>query len=289
METSELLKKIRRLEIKTKGLTKHIFSGEYHSAFKGRGMAFSEVRDYTIGDEVRTIDWNVTARYSSPYVKVFEEERELTVMLIIDVSGSSAFGSEDRSKKDVALEVAAVLAFSAIANNDKVGALFISDKVERYITPEKGKQHVLVILRELIEFKPTSQATNLTEGLKFFRNTQKKRTISFVISDFIDENKFMDALRLTRKRHDLIAIKITDDAEKELPNAGFIRLFNAETGETSWVNSGSEEVRNHFEAMFNEREKTITTNFKRSGIDCVSLTTHTDFIPPLVQLFKRRS
>lgn len=289
METSELLKKIRRLEIKTKGLTKHIFSGEYHSAFKGRGMAFSEVRDYTIGDEVRTIDWNVTARYSSPYVKVFEEERELTVMLIIDVSGSSAFGSEDRSKKDVALEVAAVLAFSAIANNDKVGALFISDKVERYITPEKGKQHALVILRELIEFKPTSQATNLTEGLKFFRNTQKKRTISFVISDFIDENNFMDALRLTRKRHDLIAIKITDDAEKELPNAGFIRLFNAETGETSWVNSGSEEVRNHFEAMFNEREKTITTNFKRSGIDCVSLTTHTDFIPPLVQLFKRRS
>ncbi len=289
METSELLKKIRRLEIKTKGLTKHIFSGEYHSAFKGRGMAFSEVRDYTIGDEVRTIDWNVTARYSSPYVKVFEEERELTVMLIIDVSGSSAFGSEDRSKKDVALEVAAVLAFSAIANNDKVGALFISDKVERYITPEKGKQHALVILRELIEFKPTSQATNLTEGLKFFRNTQKKRTISFVISDFIDENNFMDALRLTRKRHDLIAIKITDDAEKELPNAGFMRLFNAETGETSWVNSGSEEVRNHFETMFNEREKTITTNFKRSGIDCVSLTTHTDFIPPLVQLFKRRS
>jgi uncharacterized protein (DUF58 family) len=289
LETSELLKKIRRLEIKTKGLTKHIFSGEYHSAFKGRGMAFSEVRDYTIGDEVRTIDWNVTARYSSPYVKVFEEERELTVMLIIDVSGSSAFGSEDRSKKDVALEVAAVLAFSAIANNDKVGALFISDKVERYITPEKGKQHALVILRELIEFKPTSQATNLTEGLKFFRNTQKKRTISFVISDFIDENNFMDALRLTRKRHDLIAIKITDDAEKELPNAGFMRLFNAETGETSWVNSGSEEVRNHFETMFNEREKTITTNFKRSGIDCVSLTTHTDFIPPLVQLFKRRS
>jgi uncharacterized protein (DUF58 family) len=289
LETSELLKKIRRLEIKTKGLTKHIFSGEYHSAFKGRGMAFSEVRDYTIGDEVRTIDWNVTARYSSPYVKVFEEERELTVMLIIDVSGSSAFGSEDRSKKDVALEVAAVLAFSAIANNDKVGALFISDKVERYITPEKGKQHALVILRELIEFKPTSQATNLIEGLKFFRNTQKKRTISFVISDFIDENNFMDALRLTRKRHDLIAIKITDDAEKELPNAGFMRLFNAETGETSWVNSGSEEVRKHFEAMFNEREKTITTNFKRSGIDCVSLTTHTDFIPPLVQLFKRRS
>ena len=252
-------------------------------------MAFSEVRDYTIGDEVRTIDWNVTARYSSPYVKVFEEERELTVMLIIDVSGSSAFGSEDRSKKDVALEVAAVLAFSAIANNDKVGALFISDKVERYITPEKGKQHALVILRELIEFKPTSQATNLTEGLKFFRNTQKKRTISFVISDLIDENNFMDALQLTRKRHDLIAIKITDDAEKELPNAGFMRLFNAETGETSWVNSGSEEVRNHFETMFNEREKTITTNFKRSGIDCVSLTTHSDFIPPLVQLFKRRS
>jgi uncharacterized protein (DUF58 family) len=289
LDTNELLKKIRRLEIRTKGLTKHIFSGEYHSAFKGRGMAFSEVRDYQVGDEVRTIDWNVTARYNSPHVKVFEEERELIVMLVIDISGSSEFGAQTKSKKDLALEIAAVLAFSAISNNDKVGAIFVSDHVERYIAPEKGRQHALIILRELIEIKAKGKGTNLNEGLKFLRNTQKKRSISFVISDFIDSNDFMEGMRVTRRRHDTIAIKISDEAESILPSAGFIRLFNAETGETTWVNSSSSEVRERYEKQFKEKEDQVIKDFKRSGIDVVALKTSKDFIPPLVKLFKSRA
>lgn len=289
METNELLKKIRHLEIRTKGLTKHIFSGEYHSAFKGRGMAFSEVRDYQIGDEVRTIDWNVTARYNAPHVKVFEEERELIVMLVIDISGSSAFGSKERSKKDLALEIAAVLAFSAVSNNDKVGAIFVSDKVERYIAPDKGRQHALVILRELIELNPQGAGTDLSEGLKFLRNTQKKRSISFVISDFIDEHDFMEGMRVTRRRHDTIAIRVSDTGETELPVAGFIRLFNAETGETTWVNSSSEDTRQRLQEQFVKRETELFKDFKRAGIDAVNLKTDQDFIPPLVKLFKSRA
>jgi uncharacterized protein (DUF58 family) len=289
VETNELLKKIRHLEIRTKGLTKHIFSGEYHSAFKGRGMAFSEVRDYQIGDEVRTIDWNVTARYNAPHVKVFEEERELIVMLVIDISGSSAFGSKERSKKDLALEIAAVLAFSAVSNNDKVGAIFVSDKVERYIAPDKGRQHALVILRELIELNPQGAGTDLSEGLKFLRNTQKKRSISFVISDFIDEHDFMEGMRVTRRRHDTIAIRVSDTGETELPVAGFIRLFNAETGETTWVNSSSEDTRQRLQEQFVKRETELFKDFKRAGIDAVNLKTDQDFIPPLVKLFKSRA
>lgn len=289
METNELLKKIRHLEIRTKGLTKHIFSGEYHSAFKGRGMAFSEVRDYQIGDEVRTIDWNVTARYNAPHVKVFEEERELIVMLVIDISGSSAFGSKERSKKDLALEIAAVLAFSAVSNNDKVGAIFVSDKVERYIAPDKGRQHALVILRELIELNPQGAGTDLSEGLKFLRNTQKKRSISFVISDFIDEHDFMEGMRVTRRRHDTIAIRVSDAGETELPAAGFILLFNAETGETTWVNSSSEDTRQRLQEQFLKRETELFKDFKRAGIDAVNLKTDQDFIPPLVKLFKSRA
>lgn len=252
-------------------------------------MAFSEVRDYQIGDEVRTIDWNVTARYNSPHVKVFEEERELIVMLVIDISGSSAFGSTVRSKKDLALELAAVLAFSAISNNDKVGAIFVSDHVERYISPEKGRQHALIILRELIEHQTKGKGTNLNEGLKFLRNTQKKRSISFVISDFIDGNDFMDGMRVTRKRHDTIAIRISDQAEYELPNVGFIRLYNAETGETTWVNSSSQNVRDRFEEQFKSKEQKILKEFKRSGIDSISIKTDQDFIPPLIKLFKSRA
>ena len=229
METKELIKKIQRLEIKTKGLTKHIFSGEYHSAFKGRGMTFSEVRDYQFGDEVRTIDWNVTARFNDPYVKVFDEERELTVMLIIDISGSEDFGTTEKTKKDLALELAAVLSFSAISNNDKVGAIFVSDKMEKYIAPGKGKKHALIILRELIEFKPTSTGTNISEGLKFFRNTQKKRSIAFVLSDFMDSNNYMEALKVARRKHDMVALRLVDDAEKNLPSMGIVQLFNAET------------------------------------------------------------
>ena len=288
METKELIKKIRRLEIKTKGLTKHIFSGEYHSAFKGRGMAFSEVRDYHFGDEVRTIDWNVTARYNDPYVKVFEEERELTVMLVIDISGSEEFGTTERTKKDLALEIAAVLAFSAISNNDKVGAIFVSDRVERYIAPDKGRKHALVILREMIEFKAKSKLTDLNEGLKFLRNTQKKRTISFVISDFIDPNNFMEGMRLTKKRHDTVAIKLSDRAEFELPDVGLIQLYNAETGETTWVNSSSKEVRERFRNDFLENESRTMNELKKVGIDSVSCTTDQDIIKPLVALFKQR-
>ena len=288
METSELLKKIRRLEIRTKGLTKHMFSGEYHSAFKGRGMAFSEVRDYHFGDEIRTIDWNVTARYNEPFVKVFNEERELTIMLLIDISGSTDFGTSERTKRDLALEIAAVLAFSAIENNDKVGALFMSDKVEKYIAPEKGKKHTLLILRELMGFVPTSKGTDLSEGLKFLRNTQKKRTISFVISDFTDEHNFIDGMRLTSKRHDTIAIRLKDEAEEILPDLGIVSLFNAELGSTCWVNSSNENVRERYAVQYQEREHQLTQAFNRSGIDNVILKTDDDIIRPLIALFKQR-
>jgi uncharacterized protein (DUF58 family) len=288
VETSELLKKIRRLEIRTKGLTKHIFSGEYHSAFKGRGMAFSEVRDYHFGDEIRTIDWNVTARYNEPYVKVFNEERELTIMLVIDVSGSTNFGTTERTKRDLALETAAILAFSAIENNDKVGAIFLSDTIEKYIAPEKGKKHTLLILRELMGFNPKSKGTNINEGLKFLRNTQKKRTISFVISDFTDDLHFIDGIRLTAKRHDTIAIRLKDVAEEILPDMGIVSLFNAETGNTTWVNSSDPAVRERFSSQFTERETQLTQAFNRAGIDHVTLSTDDDIIRPLITLFKHR-
>lgn len=288
METSELLKKIRRLEIRTKGLTKHIFSGEYHSAFKGRGMAFSEVRDYHFGDEIRTIDWNVTARYNEPHVKVFNEERELTIMLVIDVSGSTDFGTTARTKRDLAIETAAILAFSAIENNDKVGAIFLSDTVEKYIAPEKGKKHTLLILRELMGIVPKSKGTNITEGLKFLRNTQKKRTISFVISDFTDDPNFIDSMRLTAKRHDTIAIRLKDEAEETLPFMGIVSLFNAETGNTTWVNSSDPAMRERFSSQFTERESQLTQAFNRAGIDHVTLKTDDDIIRPLITLFKHR-
>ncbi|MBI1837514.1 MAG: DUF58 domain-containing protein [Flavobacteriia bacterium] len=288
METKEILKKIQKLEIKTKGLTKHVFSGEYHSAFKGRGMAFSEVRDYQLGDEVRTIDWNVTARFNSPFVKIFEEERELTVMLIIDVSGSSEFGTVEKSKKDLALEITAVLAFSAISNHDKVGAIFVSDKVEKYIIPQKGRNHALVILRELIEFKPLSKETNINEALKFFRNTQKKRSIAFVISDFYDRNDFMEGMKVSRKKHDMVAIRIYDPAEFSLPNVGLIQFFNAETGKKTWINCNSATVKKQFEKTIETNELKFTEDFKRAGIDLATFATNQDFIPVLMKLFQQR-
>ena len=288
MDTKELLKKIQRLEIKTKGLTKQVFSGEYHSAFKGRGMAFSEVRDYQIGDEVRTIDWNVTARFNSPFVKVFEEERELTVMLIIDISGSEEFGTVEKSKKELSLEIASVLAFSAINNNDKVGAIFVSDQVEKYIVPDKGRKHALVILRELIEFKPKSKGTNINEALKFFRNTQKKRSISFVISDFMDDNNFMEGLKVSNKKHDMVAIRLSDIAEYELPKMGLIQLYNAESANTTWVNTNSEKVRSNYLNGYKDLENKLFSEFKKSGIDYVSISTDDNFIRPLIALFQQR-
>lgn len=288
METKELLKKIRLLEIKTKGLTKHIFSGEYHSAFKGRGMAFSEVRDYHFGDEVRTIDWNVTARFNDPYVKVFDEERELSVMLIIDVSGSENFGMRQKSKKDLALEIAAVLSFSAISNNDKIGAIFVSDQIEKYIPPGKGKKHALIILRELIELVPKSKGTNINEALRFFRNTQKKRAIAFVISDFIDQGNFLEGLKVSKRKHDMIALRLIDEAEKTLPKMGVVQLFNAETGETTWVNTNDPKVQKQQKESFENFNHELEMNLRKSGIDFAVLSTDEDFIKPLVYLFQNR-
>ncbi len=288
MNTAELIKSIRTLEIKTKGLTKQVFSGQYKSAFKGRGMAFSEVRDYQIGDEIRTIDWNVTARYNSPFVKVFEEERELTVMLLVDISGSSEFGFELRSKKQRQIEIAATLAFSALANNDKVGAILFSDQIELYISPKKGREHILLILRQLIEFEAKSRGTNLTEALKFLRNTHKKRSISFLISDFECENPFMEDAKRTKKHHDLVAIKVNDRSEQKIPLSGWIQFFNSETNETTWVNAGSESTQQLFKNEFEFRENSLSDELKRSGIDHVFIDTEQNIVPPLVQLFKSR-
>ncbi len=288
MNTAELIKSIRTLEIKTKGLTKQVFSGQYKSAFKGRGMAFSEVRDYQVGDEIRTIDWNVTARYNSPFVKVFEEERELTVMLLFDISGSSEFGFELRSKKQRQIEIAATLAFSALANNDKVGAILFSDQIELYISPKKGREHILLILRQLIEFEAKSQGTNLTEALKFLRNTHKKRSISFLISDFECDIPFMEDAKRTKKHHDLVAIKVNDRSEQKIPLSGWIQFFNSESNETTWVNARSESTQQLFKNEFELRENSLSDEFKRSGIDHVFIDTEQNIVPPLVRLFKSR-
>jgi uncharacterized protein (DUF58 family) len=288
VNTADLIKTIRALEIKTKGLTKQVFSGQYKSAFKGRGMAFSEVRDYQIGDEIRTIDWNVTARYNSPFVKVFEEERELTVMLMVDISGSSEFGSNQRSKKQRQIEIAATLAFSALANNDKVGAILFSDQIELYISPQKGREHVLLILRQLIEFEAKNSETNLSEALKFLRNTHKKRSISFLISDFECDQPFMDDAKRTKKHHDLVAIKVNDISEQQIPVSGWIQFFNSETNQTTWVNASSESTQRLLKKEFEFRQNKLSEEFKRSGIDHVLIDTEQNIVPPLVQLFKSR-
>ena len=239
METSELLKKVRRIEIKTRGLSRNIFAGQYHSAFKGRGMAFSEVREYQYGDDIRDIDWNVTARYVRPYVKVFEEERELTVMLLIDVSGSRDFGSVNVMKKEVITEIAATLAFSAIQNNDKIGVVFFSDKIEKFIPPQKGKKHILYVIRELIDFQPDKKQTNIAQALKYLTNAIKKRCTAFLISDFIDKDGFKEALTIANRKHDVVAIQVYDRRETELPAVGLIKIKDAETGQERWIDSSS--------------------------------------------------
>lgn len=288
MEAQELFQKIRRLELKAKGLTKHIFSGEYHSAFKGRGMAFSEVRNYQVGDEIRTIDWNVTARFNDPFVKVFEEERELTVMLVVDISNSANFGSTATSKKEMLLETMAILAFSALSNNDKVGVIFVSDTVERYLPPKKGRQHILYLLREFIAFKAKNKGTNLNNGLKFLKNTQKKRTICFVISDFIDESNYMEGLKIALKNHDVIALMLEDPSEYELPKMGFLQLYNAETNATTWVDSNNPQVRATYKANFEANKQKITKEFTANGIDFAVLNTGSDYFLELIKLFKNR-
>lgn len=287
METSELLKKVRKIEIKTRGLSSQIFSGEYHSAFKGRGMTFSEVREYQPGDDIRAIDWNVTARFNHPYIKVFEEEREMTVMLLVDVSASGEFGTQKQLKQDVITELCAVLAFSSLQNNDKVGVVFFSDKIEKFIPPKKGKSHVLRIIRDLIEFKPAHKKTDIKQALKYLTSVIKKRSIAFIISDFIDTD-FIDALKIANKKHDLVALRIYDKREQEFPDVGLIKLMDAETGAIKWVDSSDKKVRTQFIVNTKKREDQLKDMFNKSGVDTANISTSESYIVPLTNLFKRR-
>jgi uncharacterized protein (DUF58 family) len=290
METSELLKKVRKIEIKTRGLSRNIFAGEYHSAFKGRGMAFSEVREYQFGDDIRSIDWNVTARYNHPYVKIFEEERELTVILLIDVSGSRDFGTFEKMKKNVITEIAAILSFSAIQNNDKIGVIFFSDTIEKFIPPKKGRSHILRIIRELIDFHPKHTGTDITQAVRYLTNAIKKRCTAFVISDFMDENPDLEmALSIANNKHDLVALKIFDDRERELPSIGMVKLKDAETGNYVWVDSSSRKIRKIYAEFWNKRVLQLDTLFKKCGVDYVSINTKDDYVKSLMTLFKKRA
>lgn len=289
METSELLKKVRRIEIKTRGLSRNIFAGQYHSAFKGRGMAFSEVREYQYGDDIRDIDWNVTARYIRPYVKVFEEERELTVMLLIDVSGSRDFGSVNVMKKEIITEIAATLAFSAIQNNDKIGVIFFSDKIEKFIPPQKGKKHILYVIRELIDFHPEQTCTDVSVVLKYLTNAIKKRCSAFLISDFIDKGNFKDALTIANRKHDVVAIQVYDKREAELPSVGLLKIKDAETGAERWIDSSSKRVREIYSRWWNARQKEMNDSFKKSRVDSVSIRTEDDYVKALIALFEKRN
>jgi uncharacterized protein (DUF58 family) len=288
METTDLLKKVRKIEIKTKGLSNQIFSGHYHSAFKGRGMAFTEVREYQYGDDIRSIDWNVTARFNHPYVKVFEEERELTVMLLIDVSGSNEFGAVGMLKEDMITEIAGVLAFSAINNNDKVGVIFFSDRIEKFIPPKKGSSHILRIIRELIDFKPENKGTDIAQALKYLRNVIKKRSIAFLISDFNDRD-FEDALSIVSKKHDLVCIRVYDQREQELPPLGIMKFRDAETGKIYWIDTSSKGVQEKVKQWKQEQERFLEITFTKAGVDLVSIPTNRDYVPPLMNLFRKRS
>ena len=287
METTELLKRVRRIEIKTKGLSRQIFSGEYQSAFKGRGMSFSEVRGYQYGDDVRNIDWNVTARSGDPYVKVFEEERELTVMLLVDISKSSFFGTTKQLKNELITEICAVLAFSATNNNDKVGLLLFSDKVEKFLPPKKGRGHILRIIRELIDTKPTGKGTDIEMALTYFTNMVKKRSICFLLSDFLADG-YERSLRLAARRHDVIGMHLYDPREKELPNVGLIHARDAETGQLQWVDTSSKSVRKRYQEWYNQHQEYYNTAFRKSGADSMSLETTEDYAKGLLRFFKRR-
>ena len=287
METADLLKKVRKIEIKTRGLSNQIFSGEYHSAFKGRGMAFSEVREYMPGDDVRTIDWNVTARLNSPYVKVFEEERELNVVLLVDVSASGDFGTQKQFKKDLITELCAVIAFSASTNNDKIGVIFFTDTIEKFIPPKKGKSHILRIIRELINFEPKGKGTNITQALRYLTNAVKKKSIVFLISDFMTSG-FEDALKISNRKHDVVALQITDAAEKSIPNIGLIKIKDNESGKLIWVNTASKEFRNNYARQSSLFEQKLKEIFNRSGVDHAEIDTEKGYIKPLMNLFKRR-
>ena len=289
MEASELLKKVRKIEIKTKGLSRNIFAGEYHSAFKGRGMAFSEVREYQFGDDIRNIDWNVTARYGHPFIKIFEEERELTVMLLVDVSGSRDFGTVERMKKNVIVEIAAILSFSAISNNDKIGVIFFSDRIEKFIPPLKGRTHTLRIIRELIEFEPVSRKTDMAMALRYLTNAMKRRVTAFIISDFMDKLPPLEqALSIAINKHDMVGLRIYDEREAELPSVGMIKLKDAETGEYLWVDSSSSRVREKYRQYWSDRNKQLDSLLKKTGLDYVNISTREDYVKSLVALFKKR-
>jgi len=287
MEAAELIKKVRKIEIKTRGLTRHIFAGEYHSAFKGRGIAFSEVREYQYGDDIRSIDWNVTARFNHPYVKIFEEERELTVMLLIDVSGSGNFGTTVNFKRDVMTEVAAVLSFSAIFNNDKIGVIFFSDRVEKFIPPQKGRKHILRIIRELLDFKSESSKTNLDEPLRFLTNAIKKRCTAFILSDFIAPG-FEEALRIASSKHDIVAVKVFDPAETAIPDIGLVKVTDSETGEGRWIDTSSRNTRKAYNEWWNNHIAEIGNIFKKCGVDTAFISTGEDYVKPLIRLFESR-
>lgn len=289
MDAKELLKKVRRIEIKTRGLSQNIFAGEYHSAFKGRGMTFSEVREYAYGDDIRDIDWNVTARQNKPYVKVYEEERELTVLLLIDVSGSRNFGADGQVKKEVMAEVAATLAFSSIENNDKVGVIFFSDRIEKFIPPKKGKKHILLIIREIIDFEPQGEGTDIGCALKFMTDAVKKRCTSFLLSDFIDEHDYSQSLTVASRKHDLAAIQVYDERDAKMPDVGLVLFRDMETGRTQWVDTSSKKVRSIYDKVWYDRQQKIASLMNRSGVDLVSMSTGEDFVKGLLSLFRRRS
>lgn len=287
VETKELLKKVRKIEIRSRGLSQQLFAGQYHSAFKGRGISFSEVREYNYGDDIRNIDWNVTARFGHPYVKVFEEERELTVMLLVDVSGSGDFGTVSSTKREMMTEIAALIAYSAISNNDKVGLMLFSEKVEKFIPPKKGRAHILRIIRELINFTPSSSKTSLSEPLRYLTNVMHKRATAFILSDFFAPS-FEEALRVASGKHDLVALNITDRREKTIPDVGFIRITDPETGEQKWVDTSSKRLRREYEKRWIEHISYVEERFRSNGVDMVSLNTGEDYIKPLIALFKRR-
>ena len=289
METSELLKRVRKIEIKTRGLSQNIFAGQYHTAFKGRGMAFSEVREYQYGDDIRSIDWNVTARFNHPYVKIFEEEREMTVMLLIDVSGSRMFGSDTQLKKNMITEIAATLAFSAIQNNDKIGVIFFSDKLEKFIPPKKGKKHILFIIRELIDFEPENTKTNIPGALRYMTSVIKKRSTAFVISDFIDIKDFQTDLTIANRKHDVVAIQVYDKRETELPPVGLVRVKDAETGEERQIDASSQAVRKAYRQWWIRQQESLNEAFKKSNVDSMSVSTDQDYVRALIGLFNLRN
>ena len=289
METTEILKKVRKIEIKTRGLSSQVFAGQYHSAFKGRGMAFSEVREYQYGDDVRDIDWNVTARFHRPYVKVFEEERELTVMLLVDVSGSLDFGTQTQMKRDMVTEIAATIAFSAIQNNDKIGVVFFSDKIEKYIPPKKGRKHILYIIREMLDFKPDSKRTDVKQAIEFMTSVQKRRTTAFILSDFYVRQDFQQSLQICNRKHDVVAIQVYDPRARELPDVGLMKVVDAETGFEQYVDTSSKRLRDSYRKYWQGRQSQLLETFNKSNVDNVSIATNDDFVKSLLMLFKQRS